>query len=55
MVCRTLLQDQNKRTFLCIPAFLRDKFNLEKGGAVDIDCNNEQIIITPLREIENTE
>ncbi|WP_135611005.1 AbrB/MazE/SpoVT family DNA-binding domain-containing protein [Methanococcoides sp. AM1] len=55
MTVRKIYSSNEGRLLISIPAFLRDKFNLEKGDTVDVDCNNEQIIITPIRETENKE
>ena len=50
MVQRTIFQDGNNRTFLSIPAYLRDKFSLKKGDAVDVTDSENSIVITPLKE-----
>ncbi|SFT78506.1 looped-hinge helix DNA binding domain-containing protein, AbrB family [Methanosarcina thermophila] len=40
-------RDKNNRTSIYLPAFLRDKFNLQNGSLVDIDTDGKNIIITP--------
>lgn len=43
-------QDKKKRTFVTIPAFLRDHFGIENGDEVSIDIENEQIVIVHLKK-----
>ncbi|MDK2834250.1 MAG: hypothetical protein PWP63_1337 [Methanolobus sp.] len=50
MTERTIFQDRNKRTYICIPAYLRDKFSLKKGDAVDVTDTENSIVITPAKE-----
>jgi AbrB family looped-hinge helix DNA binding protein len=50
MTERKLAQSKNNRTFLCIPAYLRDKFSLKKGDIVDVTDDGKSIVITPLKE-----
>jgi AbrB family looped-hinge helix DNA binding protein len=50
MTERTIFQDRNKRTYICIPAYLRDKFGLKKGDMVDVADTENSIVITPLKE-----
>jgi AbrB family looped-hinge helix DNA binding protein len=50
MVERKVFQDKNNRTFVSIPSYLRDKFDLKKGTAVDVTDNENSIVITPIRE-----
>jgi AbrB family looped-hinge helix DNA binding protein len=40
-------RDKNNRVSIYLPAFLRDKFNLQNGSLVDIDTDGKSIIITP--------
>ncbi len=42
----TIFQDKRNRTFIYLPAFLRDKFDLTKGDKVDVDTDGTRIIIT---------
>lgn len=46
MADMTIFQDKRNRTFVYLPAFLRDKFNLKKGEIVDVDTDGTRIIIT---------
>ncbi|OPY16899.1 MAG: hypothetical protein A4E23_01646 [Methanomethylovorans sp. PtaU1.Bin073] len=50
MTHRTLSQGKHNRTFLCIPAYLRDKFGLKKGSVVDVTDKEGTIVITPILE-----
>ncbi|WP_298684076.1 AbrB/MazE/SpoVT family DNA-binding domain-containing protein [uncultured Methanomethylovorans sp.] len=50
MTHRTLSQGKHNRTFLCIPAYLRDKFGLKKGSVVDVTDSEGRIVITPVKE-----
>lgn len=50
MTHRILAQGKNSRTFLCIPAYLRDKFDLKKGSTVDVTDDGNSIVITPIKE-----
>ncbi|AGB48932.1 looped-hinge helix DNA binding domain, AbrB family [Methanomethylovorans hollandica DSM 15978] len=50
MTHRILAQGKNSRTFLCIPAYLRDKFGLKKGSIVDVTDTEGKIVITPIME-----
>jgi AbrB family looped-hinge helix DNA binding protein len=50
MTERTILQDRSKRTYICIPAYLRDKFDMKKGNAVTVTDTEDSIVITPVRE-----
>lgn len=43
------LASQN-RAFLCIPAYLRDKYELKKGSTVDVTDDGTSILITPIKE-----
>lgn len=45
MVIHKVKQDKNKRTFVSIPSFLRDKFNLKKGDDVEIDFEDGKITV----------
>lgn len=49
MVKMKVYRDQKNRTSVKIPAFLRDKFNLEGGCFVDVDTDGDKIIITPVK------
>jgi AbrB family looped-hinge helix DNA binding protein len=49
MSIRVIDQDRHKRTRVMIPAFIRDKFNLQHKDKVDIDTDGEVIIIKPLK------
>jgi bifunctional DNA-binding transcriptional regulator/antitoxin component of YhaV-PrlF toxin-antitoxin module len=51
MAQRILNQGKSNRTFLCIPAYLRDKYELEKGTVVDVTDNGTSIVITPIKEL----
>jgi AbrB family looped-hinge helix DNA binding protein len=50
MTERKIFQDRNHRTFLNIPAYLRDKFDLKKGDMVEVNDNGGSIVITPIKE-----
>jgi bifunctional DNA-binding transcriptional regulator/antitoxin component of YhaV-PrlF toxin-antitoxin module len=50
MNTRKLYFGNNGRVFLTIPAYLRDKYGLEKGMHVDVTDNGTSIVITPVRE-----
>ncbi len=55
MTHRTLSQGKHNRTFLCIPAYLRDKFGLQKGSIVDVTDKDGMIVITPIQENDTKE
>jgi bifunctional DNA-binding transcriptional regulator/antitoxin component of YhaV-PrlF toxin-antitoxin module len=40
-------RDKRGRTSIIIPAFLRDKFDMQSTDTVDIDTDGRNIIITP--------
>jgi AbrB family looped-hinge helix DNA binding protein len=40
-------KDKQNRVYIYLPAFLRDKFNLQNRDTVDIDTDGSHIIITP--------
>jgi len=42
----SVIQDKRKRTYVYMPAFLRDKFNLQNGDRVEVDTDGTRIIIT---------
>jgi AbrB family looped-hinge helix DNA binding protein len=42
----TVYKDKKNRTFVYLPAFLRDKFNLQNGEIVEVDTDGTRIIIT---------
>lgn len=46
---RKITMTYNNRAFLCIPAYLRDKFGLQKGSIVDVTDREGQIVITPIK------
>ncbi|MGD9778533.1 AbrB/MazE/SpoVT family DNA-binding domain-containing protein [Methanomethylovorans sp.] len=46
---RITLAPQN-RAFLCIPAYLRDKYGFKKGSTVEVTDDGTSIVITPTRE-----
>jgi len=48
MVKRRVNRDKQNRTLIFLPAAIRDKFNLQNGGSVDIETDGNRIIITPL-------
>ncbi|WP_394698003.1 AbrB/MazE/SpoVT family DNA-binding domain-containing protein [uncultured Methanolobus sp.] len=50
MTERTIFQDRKHRTFLSIPAYLRDKFHLKNGDMVEINDTGGSIVITPIKE-----
>ncbi len=50
MTERKLSQGKSNRTFLCIPAYLRDKYGLQKGTVVDVTDDGNSIVITPHKE-----
>jgi AbrB family looped-hinge helix DNA binding protein len=39
-------RDKQNRVYIYLPAFLRDKFNLQNGDKVEVDTDGERIIIT---------
>ncbi len=41
----TILKDKRNRAFVYLPAFLRDKFDLQKGEKVDVDTDGTKILI----------
>lgn len=43
-------RDKKNRVYIYLPAFLRDKFDLQNGDKVDIDTDGENIIITPKKK-----
>ena len=47
---RKITMTYNNRAFLCIPAYLRDKFGLQKGSVVDVTDDGNSIVITPIME-----
>ena len=47
---RKITMTNNNRAFLCIPAYLRDKFGLKKGSTVDVTDNGNSIVITTILE-----
>jgi AbrB family looped-hinge helix DNA binding protein len=42
----SVFQDKRNRTFIYVPAFLRDKFELKGGDKVEVDTDGTSIIIT---------
>jgi SpoVT / AbrB like domain. len=44
----TVYQDKKNRTYVHLPAFLRDKFDLKKGDIVNVDTDGTRIIITKI-------
>lgn len=50
MAERKITLTHNNRAFLCIPAYLRDKFGLKKGSIVDVTDTEGKIVITPIKE-----
>jgi AbrB family looped-hinge helix DNA binding protein len=40
-------RDQKQRVSIYLPAFLRDKFDLQNGDKVDVDTDGKYIIIKP--------
>lgn len=50
MTQRKITITESNRAFLCIPAYLRDKFNLGKGSVVDVTDEDGKIVITPMKE-----
>jgi AbrB family looped-hinge helix DNA binding protein len=40
-------RDIKNRVSIYLPAFLRDKFDLQNGDKVDVDTDGKTIIITP--------
>lgn len=45
MNVRTARQDKEGRTSVAIPAFLRDKFQIQAGDSLSFDCRDDVIII----------
>jgi len=43
-------RDKQNRVYIYLPAFLRDKFNLQNGDKIGIDTDGYRIIITPKRK-----
>jgi AbrB family looped-hinge helix DNA binding protein len=41
-------RDIKNRVSIYLPAFLRDKFDLQNGDKVDVDTDGMNIIITPM-------
>jgi AbrB family looped-hinge helix DNA binding protein len=41
---------KQEHTFVYIPSFIRDKFNLKNGDDIDVDIRGGKIIITPLKK-----
>lgn len=50
MTRRKITMTESNRAFLCIPAYLRDKFGLQKGSTVDVTDEDGKIVITPIKE-----
>lgn len=50
MTQRKINLAEHNRAFLCIPAYLRDKFGLKKGSIVDVTDEDGKIVITPIKE-----
>jgi AbrB family looped-hinge helix DNA binding protein len=46
MAVATITRDKENRISLRLPAFLRDKFDLQNGDKVEIDTDGTRIIIT---------
>jgi AbrB family looped-hinge helix DNA binding protein len=40
-------REKGGRTYVYIPAFLRDKFDLQNGDKVDVDTDGVNIILRP--------
>jgi AbrB family looped-hinge helix DNA binding protein len=40
-------RDKQNRVYIYLPAFLRDKFDLQNGDIVEIDTDGTHIILTP--------
>lgn len=52
MTLRKITLAQQNRAFLCIPAYLRDKYGIKKGSTVDVTDIDGKIVITPIKENE---
>lgn len=50
MATRKITVSAQNHALLCIPAYLRDKFGLQKGSIVDVTDNEDSIVITPVKE-----
>lgn len=50
MNTRKLYVGNGGRVFMSIPAYLRDKYGLEKGTLVNITDDGNSIVITPIKE-----
>ena len=51
MNTRKLYVGNGGRVFMSIPAYLRDKYELDKGTVVDVTDDGTSIVITPVREL----
>jgi AbrB family looped-hinge helix DNA binding protein len=40
-------RDKKNRTYIYLPAFLRDKFDLQNGDKVEVDTDGANIILKP--------
>lgn len=45
MSIRKARQDNEGRTSVAIPAFLRDKYQIQAGDSLSFDCRDDEIII----------
>lgn len=50
MVGTKIKRDSQDKTYVYLPAFLRDKFNLHNGEMVDVDTDGTKIIVTILKD-----
>ena len=50
MIRRKITIAEQNRAFLCIPAYLRDKYGFKKGSTVDVTDDGTSIVITPVKE-----
>lgn len=48
MVDTKIKRDNQNKAYVYLPAFLRDKFNLQNGEIVDIDTDGTRIIISKI-------
>lgn len=46
MAERKIYRNDRGTTYFYIPAFLRDKFNLQKGDKVEIDTDGDKIVVS---------
>jgi AbrB family looped-hinge helix DNA binding protein len=43
-------RDKQNRVYIYLPAFLRDKFDLQNGDKVDVDTDGTSITINPKKK-----